>query len=111
MINKITEVYKQTEYTPYDLNLEEWYHAKKASDNVCIERYADENNLTPDEKQDSSKLWCSALCGMFLTKIGVLNKNTAWTLLAPKHFSKKYEDLEFNENYSFGDEIEIENTF
>ena len=51
------------------------------------------------EPQKTDRFWCSAFTGCFLTKIGLLNSKTDWSILKPSAFAMN--DLNINEGYSF----------
>ena len=57
---------------PYDIVPIDWIEAYKREDN---------------DPQKTSRFWCSALLGYIYTQVGILEKDTDWTILRPSDFS------------------------
>ena len=47
------------------------------------------------EPQKTNRFWCSALVGYIYTRVGILNKNTDWSILTPNDFSLSGENLNY----------------
>ena len=47
------------------------------------------------EPQKTNRFWCSALVGYIYTRVGILNKNTDWSILTPNNFSLSGENLNY----------------
>jgi len=107
IIEKIKTVYNSTQNIPYDIDVTEWLIAKDAVDAPDIDSFLNHHFLPKDETQRTASMWCSEFAGFFYTSVGVLDPNTPWGLLAPKHFSQATEDLDFINGCSLGDEISI----
>lgn len=101
----IKSTYEQVKDVPYTVNPLMWLTAKEVVDDpMGAEDFAAKYKLSDKTTQNVKSMWCSAFCGFFLSHIGVLDPLTPWSLLAPKHFSSKYQDLEFINGCSFDPE-------
>lgn len=65
---------------PYDINPKDWINALFQRD------------PTP---QVTSRFWCSAFVGLILTKIGILDSETDWTIMRPCDFALDGENLHY----------------
>jgi hypothetical protein len=68
---------------PYDIVPKDWTEAFFKKD---------------DNPQKTDRFFCSALVGYIYTQVGILKKDTDWSILAPNDFSLDGEDLIFNGN-------------
>jgi len=84
---QLSDIQKIVYGKPYDIDPMDWVRE--------LMRCRD-----PDP-QKVNRFWCSAFVGCFLTKIGVLNKKTDWSILKPCEFAMN--NLQFNIGYSMGD--------
>ena len=76
-LSKIHDVvYKK----PYDIVPKDWLGALLKRDT---------------EPQKTDRFWCSALVGYIYTKLGLLGKDTDWSILRPSDFSEKDCGLDF----------------
>ena len=57
------------------------------------------------EPQKTSRFWCAALVGYIYTKVGILDKDTDWSILTPNDFSLSGENLKFADVDLLDDEI------
>lgn len=71
--NKILTSFNKVEGKPYDLNPIDWIKADIGSQE--------------GKTQKTNTFWCSALIGYLYSKLGFLDENIPWTLLAPRRFS------------------------
>jgi hypothetical protein len=77
---KLAEIYKITYDKPYDYNIVDWILAWFKKD------------ITP---QKTDRFWCSALLGYIYTELGLLPKDTDWSILTPSDFSTENPDFPF----------------
>jgi len=68
----LNDVYSEVVNKPYDVDPIDWVEAFIGYD------------LEP---QKESRFWCSALVGCILTKMGVLDEDTDWSIMSPKDLS------------------------
>jgi len=66
---------------PYDINPKDWIYALFQSD---------------PNPQLTSRFWCSAFVGLILTKVGILDSNTDWTIMRPCDFALDGENLHYS---------------
>jgi hypothetical protein len=64
---------------PYDIVPKDWIEAIFRKD---------------DNPQKTDRFWCSALVGYIYTQLGILDKNTDWSILRPSDFSIENEYLD-----------------
>ena len=83
---KLSDVQKIVYGKPYDIDPMDWMREFLRSKDP--------------EPQKTDRFWCSAFVGCFLTKIGVLDSKTDWSIMKPCDFAMN--NLPFNEGYSFG---------
>jgi hypothetical protein len=77
-IEKMTEIHKEVHNKPYDLNVYDWILAK----------YNMNNELPENPKyRVTNKFWCSALIAYIYCKLGWINEDINWSLVAPREFS------------------------
>ena len=67
---------------PYDLVIKDWVEAFFKKD---------------DSPQKTDRFWCAALVGYIYTQVGILKKETDWSILTPADFSLDGENLKFND--------------
>lgn len=79
----LEEVHKVVYDKPYDINPRDWISA-------LFRRNSD--------PQQTNSFWCSAFVGYLLTKIGILNSETDWTILRPSDFAIDGEHLNWASN-------------
>jgi hypothetical protein len=77
---------------PYDLNPKDWINAWMNYD---------------AEPQKTDRFWCSALVGLVLVKLGVLDEHTDWSVLKPCDFSSQSENLGLINDFYFEDEVQL----
>lgn len=75
---KLTEIHKVAHNKPYDYNIVDWILAWFKKD------------ITP---QKTDRFWCSALVGYIYTELGLLSKDTDWSILTPSDFSTEKPDF------------------
>ena len=75
---RLLQAYQVAYGKPYDLLPQDWIKA--------------EFDIEVGEIQRTSTFWCSALVGYVFVKLGFLEKDIPWTLLAPKQFSSYEKD-------------------
>ena len=66
---------------PYDIVPKDWIEAFFKKD------------FSP---QKTDRFWCSALVGYIYTRVGILKKETDWSILVPNDFSVDGENLAYN---------------
>ena len=89
-INKIHNIVYDK---PYDLVPEDW-----------IEAYFKKDS----SPKKTNRFWCSALVGYIYSELGILEKNTDWSILIPCDFSQEKERLVFKNDYKLGNSIKVE---
>lgn len=72
---KLKEIHELVHGKPYDKNPIDWIEAAIGKD------------FTP---QRTNSFWCSALVGCILTKMGVLDSKTDWSIMSPDHLANFY---------------------
>lgn len=77
---------------PYDLNVKDWVNALVNYD---------------AEPQKTDRFWCSALVGLVLTKLGVLEEHTDWSILRPSDFGSEKENLGLVNEFYFEKEVQL----
>ena len=77
----LKEVHQIAYDKPYDINPRDWIGALFQRDK---------------NPQHTYSFWCSAFVGFALTKIGILNKETDWSILRPCDFAIDGENLNWN---------------
>jgi hypothetical protein len=81
---KLQEIHNNVYDKPYDIVPSDWIEAFFRKD-------------TNPQKTD--RFWCSALVGYIYTMVGILDKDTDWSILRPSDFSLNGDNLKFaNEN-------------
>jgi hypothetical protein len=86
---KLKEIHTVVYKKPYDILPKDWLPALFRKD------------LHP---QKTDRFWCSALVGYIYTKLGLLVKETDWSILRPCDFSIMDEYIKFNEGCSLSKE-------
>ena len=86
---KLKEIHGVVYKKPYDILPQDWLPALFRKD------------LYP---QKTDRFWCSALVGYIYTKLGLLVKETDWSILRPCDFSIMDEYIKFNEGCSLSKE-------
>jgi hypothetical protein len=71
--SQLNNVYSHVVDKPYDIDPIDWVEAFIGYD---------------FEPQKESRFWCSALVGCILTKMGVLEEDTDWSIMSPKDLSR-----------------------
>ena len=89
---KLKSIHELVYNKPYDLNIKDWIDA--------FIRY----DATP---QKTDRFWCSALVGIVLTKLGVLDAGTDWSILRPSDFGSVAQRLNLIGEYSFENEEQL----
>ena len=69
----LNDVYSEVVNKPYDVDPIDWVEAFIGYD---------------FDPQNNSRFWCSALVGCILTKAGVMEEDTDWSVLSPKDLSR-----------------------
>ena len=87
--DKLKEIHSVVYKKPYDILPQDWLPALFRKD------------LHP---QKTDRFWCSALVGYIYTKLGLLVKETDWSILRPCDFSIMGEYVKFNEGCSLSKE-------
>tara|TARA_Y100000590_G_scaffold294719_1_gene332110 strand:+ start:303 stop:932 length:630 start_codon:yes stop_codon:yes gene_type:complete len=77
----LKEVHDIAYCKPYDINPRDWILALFQWD------------PTP---QLTNRFWCSAFVGLILTKVGILEPETDWTIMRPCDFALDGENLNYN---------------
>lgn len=78
---KLEEAHSKVHNRPYDMNLEDWIKAAFKID------YGNTQKLTT--------FWCSALVTFLLVELGLLDKDTKWTLASPADLSSTKNNFKF----------------
>ena len=76
--NFLKKIHEKVYNVPYDINPLDWVLAFFKTD------------IQP---QKLTRFWCSAFVGYILTRCGVLNRNTDWSMLYPSDFALDGENL------------------
>ena len=79
-VNKLIDIHHIVHGKPYDTNILDWIKGQVNIDHKC-----DDKDLGDDHK--TNEFWCSALTGFIYSKLGFINDNIPWTIVAPKQFS------------------------
>ena len=87
---KIDEIHNTVYDKPYDIVPMDWINAFFKKDN---------------QPQKTSRFWCAALVGYIYTKVGILDKNTDWSILTPNDFSLSGENLTYAGEKLLDDQI------
>lgn len=77
---KLKKIHDIVYNKPYDIVPKDWLEAIFRKD---------------DHPQKIDRFWCSALVGYIYTSLGILKKNTDWSMLRPSDFSLDNEFLDF----------------
>jgi cell wall-associated NlpC family hydrolase len=85
--NKLEEIHRDVHDKPYDLLPLDWIRSE-----FDIERSYEKTHRT-------NTFWCSALVAYIYAKLGLIDEETAWTLVRPKDFGTKF---------GYGDESRVE---
>lgn len=80
--NVLKKIHEKVYNVPYDINPLDWVLALFKRD------------VTP---QKLTRFWCSAFVGYILTRCGVLNRNTDWSILYPSDFALDGENLVYTD--------------
>ena len=75
------EIHEVVYDKPYDINPRDWVNALFRRDN---------------HPQQTDSFWCSAFVGYVLTKIGILDSETDWTIMRPSDFALDGENLNYS---------------
>ena len=90
--SKLSEIHKVIHNKPYDLDPIDWIKAL----------IGDNSGNT----QLTNRFWCSALVSYIYVQLGLLDKDTPWSLITPNDLSSSGKKLQFI-NCSLGSEIQI----
>jgi hypothetical protein len=74
---KFETAYSEVYNKPYDLNLFDW---------VCGRLNITYTFKKEDEFRKTNEFWCSAMASYVLCKVGVIQDNLNWSIVAPKDF-------------------------
>jgi hypothetical protein len=97
---KIRRAYEESRSVPYDLFVSDWIRVKEASEDVSVEHFAELHNLSPEQRQGTRSMWCSAFAGFFFVRLGLLRSDTPWSLLSPRSWGSSRQDLSFVDGVS-----------
>ena len=78
--DKLKEAHDVAYDKPYDVYPKDWIEALIQKDS---------------QPQKTDRFWCSAFVGFVLTKIGILQSNTDWSIMRPCDFALDGEDLKY----------------
>ena len=78
----LKQIHEKVYNVPYDINPIDWLLAFFKKD------------IHP---QKITRFWCSAFVGYILTRVGVLKKNTDWSIMYPSDFALDGENLEYTD--------------
>ena len=78
--NQINTIHNVVYDKPYDIVPMDWINAFFKKDN---------------QPQKTSRFWCAALVGYIYTMVGILDKDTDWSILTPNDFSLSGENLKY----------------
>lgn len=78
--DKLKEAHTIAYDKPYDVYPKDWIEAFKQKD---------------PNPQKTDRFWCSAFVGFVLTKIGILQSYTDWSIMRPCDFALDGEDLKY----------------
>jgi hypothetical protein len=92
--NKVTNVIKKVEGSPYDLNVIDWVKARF--------------DIEIGDCHKTNTFWCSALVSYLYVKMGLLDPDLSWSLIPPKKFSYYENDRLTFQNCSLECEKKIE---
>lgn len=70
----LKNIFDITNGKPYDKNPMDWIEAMIGKD---------------FKPQRTNAFWCSALVGCILTKLGILDSNTDWSIMSPAYLAEK----------------------
>ena len=79
--DKLKEVHQVAYDKPYDINPRDWIGALFGNDK---------------HPQHTYSFWCSAFVGFVLTKVGILDSETDWSILRPCDFAIDGENLNWS---------------
>lgn len=80
--NVLKQIHEKVYNVPYDINILDWALAFFKKDT---------------HPQKLNRFWCSAFVGYILTRSGVLNRNTDWSILYPSDFALDGENLVYTD--------------
>lgn len=78
----LKQIHEKIYNVPYDINPIDWVLAFFKRD------------IHP---QKVTRFWCSAFVGYILTRVGVLKRNTDWSIMYPSDFALDGENLEYTD--------------
>lgn len=78
----LKQIHEKVYNVPYDINPIDWVLAFFKKD------------IHP---QKVTRFWCSAFVGYILTRVGVLKRNTDWSIMYPSDFALDGENLEYTD--------------
>ena len=73
--DELEKIYNEVKDKPYDINPVDW-----------IEAFVGHDFSDP---QREYRFWCSSLVACVLTKLGIMEEDTDWTIVVPKFFGNK----------------------
>jgi hypothetical protein len=76
--DKLEKIYNEVKDKPYDINPVDW-----------IEAYVG-HDFSGSQKED--RFWCSSLVACVLTKLGIMEEDTDWSIVVPQFFGNKKLD-------------------
>ena len=79
--DKLEKAHSVVHNRPYDVNIIDWIKAAF--------------NLDIGNNRHLKRFWCSALVSYMLVELGLLAKNTKWSLISPMQLGYKYNKLKF----------------
>ncbi len=89
---KILSAYKELKDKPYNLDPIDWLAAKiLIDDSFRVEKQNWFKKCFGNTEQQTKSFWCSAMVAFFYVRLGVLDKDCSFAILAPEHFRKKHD--------------------
>ena len=86
---KLIDIHNIVHNKPYDTNIIDWIKALDNIEHKCINKGFNNDHKT-------NEFWCSALTCFVYCKLGFVEKDIPWTIIAPKQFSYyEKESLKF----------------
>jgi hypothetical protein len=80
----VIRLYEDVKNAPYDVDFFDWLSAKVLLDSGNV---VEAEKVPFSNPTDNKRFWCSALVAYIYVNIGLLPKETPWSIIAPVDFS------------------------
>ena len=84
---RLADAHNMVHNVPYDLNIVDWINAANLSwfHKMCC--------CSCCKRQREDRFWCSALVAYVLVQLGLLRKETPWTLISPRDLGTNHKSI------------------